>query len=48
MTKLLNAFQASPTEANKARLAKYLQKHSMALCMATPEEYAFLKANGLV
>ena len=48
MTKLLNAFQAAPTDANKARLAKYLKQHSMAVCMATPEEYAFLKANGLV
>ena len=46
MTKLLNAFRAEPTEANRAKLAKYLQKHMMALCLASPEEIAFLKSHG--
>lgn len=46
MTKLLNAFRAEPTEANRAKLAKYLQKHMMALCLASSEEIAFLKSHG--
>ena len=46
MTKLLNAFRAEPSEANRAKLAKYLQKHMMALCLASPEEISFLKLHG--
>ena len=46
MNKLLNAFRAEPSEANRVKLAKYLQKHMMALCLASSEEIAFLKANG--
>ena len=45
MNKLLTAFQAAPTDANRARLAKYLANHMMAVCMATPAEIAFLRAN---
>ena len=46
MNKLLNAFRAEPSEANRAKLAKYLQKHMMALCLASPDEIAFLKSHG--
>jgi hypothetical protein len=45
MTKLLNTYRASPTAANRAKLQGYLNKHMMAVCMASPEEVAFLKAN---
>ena len=45
MGKLINKFKAEPTQANRVKLEKYLAKHMMALCMATPEEIAFLKAN---
>lgn len=45
MQKLLNAFRANPTEANRTKLQKYLNKHMMAICLATPEDQAFLKAN---
>jgi hypothetical protein len=45
MTKLINTYRAVPTAANRAKLQKYLDKHMMAACMASPEEMAFLKAN---
>ena len=45
MAKLINTYRAAPTAANRTRLQKYLNKHMMAVCMATPEELAFLKAH---
>jgi hypothetical protein len=45
MTKLLNTYRAAPTAANRAKLQNYLAKHMMALCMASPDEVAFLRAN---
>lgn len=45
MTKLLNTYRAVPTAANRAKLQAYLNKHMMAVCMASPDEVAFLKAN---
>jgi hypothetical protein len=45
MQKLLIAFRTAPTPANRQRLQTYLNKHVMALCLALPEEIAFLKAN---
>lgn len=46
MTKLLNTYRAVPTPSNRVRLQTYLNKHMMAVCLATPEEVAFLRANG--
>ena len=46
MASLLNAYRTAPTAANRAKLARYLDRHVMALCLATAEEYACLKANG--
>jgi hypothetical protein len=46
MSKLLTAFKAQPTEANRIKLQKYLDKHMMASCLATIEDQQFLKANG--
>ena len=48
MATLLNAYRAAPTAANRAKLARYLHRHAMALCLATAEEYAFLKANEFI
>ena len=48
MANLLNAYRAAPTAANRAKLARYLDRHAMALCLATAEEYAFLKANEFI
>jgi hypothetical protein len=45
MSKLINSYRAIPTMANRAKLQKYLATHMMAVCMASPDEVAFLKAN---
>lgn len=45
MQKLIDAYRKLPSMANREKLQKYLQKHTMAVCMATPEEIAFLRAN---
>jgi hypothetical protein len=46
MQRLLNTYRTKPTPANRAKLQAYLNKHMMAVCLATPEDIAFLKANG--
>jgi hypothetical protein len=46
MTTLLNKYSAAPTPANRAKLQAYLDKHMMAVCLATPDQIAFLKAHG--
>jgi hypothetical protein len=43
--KLLDTFRKLPSPANRVKLQTYLNKHAMAVCLATPEETAFLKAN---
>ena len=48
MANLLKAYRTAPTAANRAKLARYLDRHAMALCLATVEEYAFLKANEFI
>lgn len=48
MQRLLNIYRTTPTPANHAKLQAYLNKHMMAVCMATPEDIAFLKANGFI
>jgi hypothetical protein len=45
MSKLINAYRNLPTTTNRARLQTYINKHMMAVCMATPDEIAFLKAH---
>lgn len=45
MTKLLNAYRKLPSPSNRAKLQAYLNKHMMALVMATPEEIHFLKVH---
>lgn len=45
MNKLINAYRKMPSPTNRAKLQAYLDKHMMAICMATPEDVAFLKAN---
>jgi hypothetical protein len=46
MEKLLAAFVTAPTDANRKRLQSHLQKHLMAICLASPAQIAFLTANG--
>ena len=45
MTKLIATYRKLPTPSNRAKLQAYIAMHMMALCMASPEEIAFLKAN---
>ena len=45
MNKLLSAFRKLPSPSNRAKLQTYLNKHMMAVCLATPEELEYLKAN---
>jgi hypothetical protein len=45
MNKLIETYRKCPTPANRAKLQTYLQKHMMAVCLATSDEIAFLKAN---
>jgi len=45
MQKLINAYRKLPSPTNRQRLQAYLRKHMMAVCLATPEEIAFLKAH---
>lgn len=45
MSKLIAQYRKLPTPSNRAKLQAYLDKHMMAVCMASDEELAFLKAN---
>jgi hypothetical protein len=46
MSKLIIAYRSRPSIQNRAKLQTYLNKHMMAVCMASPEELAFLKIKG--
>jgi len=48
MTKLINAYRKLPSSSNRAKLAKYIDRHMMAVCMATPDECAFLIAHEFI
>lgn len=45
MSKLIAAYRKIPSPKNRARLQSYLDKHMMAICLATPEDIAFLKTH---
>lgn len=45
MSRLIETYRKCPTPTNRAKLQRYLDKHMMAVCLATPEELAFLKTN---
>ena len=46
MSKLIRKFVSYPSEEARLRLQKYLARHPMAICLATPEEKQILKSNG--
>lgn len=46
MNKLLTVFKNEPTEANRIKLQKYINKHMMAICCAPLEDQIYLKSNG--
>jgi hypothetical protein len=45
MSKLINAYRKLPSPTNRAKLQAYLNKHMMAVCTASIEDIAFLRAN---
>ena len=45
MKRLLDAYRKLPSPSNRLKLQNYLDKHMMAICLATPEDQAFLKAH---
>ena len=45
MKRLLESFRKVPSPGNRDKLQKYLDKHMMAVCMASPEDIAFLRAH---
>jgi hypothetical protein len=47
MEKLIAAHAAAPTDANRIKLERYLDKHIMAVCMASPDQLAYLRAAGI-
>lgn len=47
MTKLIEAFIAQPTDANRVRLINYAFAHPMAICMIDPEVIGQLSAMGV-
>jgi hypothetical protein len=46
MERLINAYRKLPSPSNRAKLQAYMNKHMMAVCLLTPEDQQFLKANG--
>ena len=46
MTKLIALFKTAPTDANRAKLNTYMNRHMMSVCLLTIEDTAFLRANG--
>jgi hypothetical protein len=47
MNKLIEQFVANPSDKTRLRLQTYLNKHPMAVCLASPEQREILKVNGL-
>ena len=45
MSKLINAYRKCPSPSNRAKLQKYIDRHVMAVCIASADEIAFLKAH---
>ncbi len=45
MQKLIEAFKAKPTPANRERLQAYLKKHPMAIVLCSKEQMDFIRRN---
>jgi hypothetical protein len=48
MLKLINAYRKLPSPTNRRKLQTYIDNNCMALCMTTPENIAFLRANHFI
>jgi hypothetical protein len=46
--RLIAAYRKMPSVSNRHKLAVYLDRHMMAVCMATPEEIVFLRTHGFI
>jgi hypothetical protein len=46
--RLIAAYRKMPSVSNRHKLAVYLDRHMMAVCMATPEQTAFLRTHGFI
>ena len=47
MAKLISAFKADKSQANRDKLQKYLDKHPMAACLLSLDIIIELKADGI-
>jgi len=45
MTKLIAAYRKLPSMKNRSKLQEYLERHPMAICVATASEIEFLKTH---
>jgi hypothetical protein len=45
MNRLINAYRKCPSPLNRAKLQKYLDRHMMAVCLASADDIAFLKTH---
>lgn len=48
MERLIATYRKVPSISNRHKLTVYLDRHMMAVCMATPEQTAFLRTNGFI
>ncbi len=48
MDRLIIAYRKLPSPTNRAKLARYLDQHMMAECLATSDDVAFLTAHGFI
>lgn len=48
MQRLINAYRKLPSPTNRAKLSAYLAKHPMAVCLAQPEDFQFLKTHEFI
>jgi len=48
MKRLIVAYRRLPSPTNRRKLAAYIAKHPMVICVATSEELEFLVANHFV
>ena len=45
MSKLINTYRKCPSPANREKLQRYINRHIMAICIASADDIAFLKTH---
>lgn len=48
MERLINTYRKMPSPTNRRKLASYIDKHMMAVCMCSKEQTQFLILNGFI